>query len=144
MLLRNSRHTNRISRRAAQIAKQYGKERGWKGTRRLKPSLNQEWPGIETTNASHLLFQERGIRPFLMKSLEGKTIPLGKNVFRVAKDVGKPGWVEIEGEQVWRDQKWRHPGIKPTRFMENAIMQAIDENKYLLVKEALARRLKKK
>lgn len=141
MMLRNSRHTNRISRRASQIAKHYGKARGWKGTRRIKPSLNREWPGIDLNVAGHLLFQERGTKPFVMWWAEGRVVPI-KNTFRMAKGVGQPGWVNIDGKRIWRDQKWRHPGIKPTQFMEKAIKQAIEENKYLLVREALARRMR--
>jgi hypothetical protein len=33
------------------------------------------------------------------------------------------------GVRVYREQKWRHPGLKPKNFLENAIQQAINEAK---------------
>ena len=142
VLLRNSRHAEKISRRAVTLARRYGNERGWTATNRVKPSLGRQWPGIDFSNAHYLRFQEGGTRPFVMWWAEGRVIPLKPNVFRLAKGVGQPGWVNIEGKRIWRDQKWRHPGIKPTRFMEDALKQAVEENKSALVKEAFVRRLR--
>ncbi len=64
-----------------------------------------------------------------MYELEGKFIPM-KTGGRTAKGVGTPGWVTLPGGvRVFRQQKWRHPGIKPTHFLEEAIEFAIKRDK---------------
>lgn len=79
-----------------------------------------------------------------MSSLEGRRIPIGERIVTV-KDVGKPGFVRIprEGKPdkvIWRNQKWRHPGIKPANVMGPAISRALLEDKQK-VKEEIVRRI---
>lgn len=82
-----------------------------------------------TSPIRHVFYQEYGTKPFLMKSLEGKRVPIGDRVV-TAKDVGKPGFVHIPrpggGPDIvkWRDQKWRHPGIKPNNVLHDSLNQA--------------------
>lgn len=48
--------------------------------------------------------------------------------FRKGGHVGEPGYVDIPHKgKIWRNQRWRHPGIKGNRFMENALKKAIGE-----------------
>lgn len=120
-----------IAQTAVQLAKQYGAGRGWKATEALQPLWGKGWVGIHTPY-KHLIYQEKGIQPFVMYQLEGKLVPIhdasGLHFVR-ATGVGQPGFVRINGETIWRDQKWRHPGIKPTHFMENSVKQAIQLHK---------------
>jgi hypothetical protein len=81
------------------------------------------------------MYQNSGIRPFLMRWVEGRVVPMGCSQgdgphFRRGGQAGKPGYVDIPHVgRKWRDQKWRHPGLKPKNFMQNAINKAIsDEN----------------
>ncbi len=116
----------KIADRAVQIARQDLQRRQWKSADQLNPISQDGKVGISTT-AKHLMYQNRGTKPRVMHELEGKVIPM-KTGFRTARGVGQPGWVNIPNRgRVWREQKWRHPGIKPQRFMENAINQAMRE-----------------
>ena len=117
-----------MSEIAVQRAREYGDRRGWKGTRYLEPVVQKGTVGIKVTR-KYLLYQNYGIKPRVMYELEGKFIPM-KSGGRVAKGVGQPGWVTLPGGvRVFRQQKWRHPGIKPTYFLEEAIQFAIKKNK---------------
>src|SRR5690349_21089041 len=117
-----------MSETAVQRAREYGDRRGWRGTRYLEPVVAKGTVGIKVTR-QYLMYQNDGIRPFLMTSLEGKVVPLKGGPRRV-KGVGQPGWVTLPGGvRVFRQQKWRHPGIKPTHFIEEAIEYAIKKNK---------------
>lgn len=124
----------KISDKAAQIARQEMSGRGWKSGRSLVPYAKTGQVGIKTS-VRYLLFQESGTKPFLMKWVEGKTIPMGCAQgdgphFRKGSGVGQPGYVNIPHKgQVWRNQKWRHPGLKPTGIMHRAITQAIQESR---------------
>lgn len=124
----------KISDRAVQYARQDIQGRGWTSARSLEPRASEGQVGI-TTSVRYLLFQESGTRPFLMKWVEGRTVPMGCKVgdgphFRRGKGVGQPGYVNIPHKgRVWRDQKWRHPGLKPTNIMHNAIRRAIEESR---------------
>lgn len=119
-----------MSEMAVQRAREYGDRRGWKGTRYLEPVVAKGTVGIKLTRQNfYLRFQNDGTRPRVMYELEGKFIPM-KSGGRVARGVGQPGWVTLPGGvRVFRQQKWRHPGIRPTHFMEEAIAFAIKKNK---------------
>lgn len=120
--------SRKMSEMAVQRAREYGDRRGWRGTRYLEPVVARGTVGIKVTR-TYLLYQNSGIRPFVMYSLEGKFVPM-KGGGRRAKGVGQPGWVTLPGGvRVFRQQKWRHPGIKPTHFLEEAIAFAIKKNK---------------
>lgn len=117
-----------MSETAVQRAREYGERRGWKGTRYLEPIVASGTVGIKVTR-SYLMYQNYGTRPYLMTSLEGKFVPM-KTGGRFAKGVGQPGWVTLPGGvKKFRQQKWRHPGIKPTYFLEEAIQYAIKKGK---------------
>lgn len=89
--------------------------------------------GIKTT-LKFLMYQEKGTQPFLMWWVNGRTIPLSCSQgdgphFRRGSHVGEPGWVNIPHRgRVWRDQRWRHPGVKGRHFMQDGLNQAITEN----------------
>lgn len=92
--------------------------------------------GIEP-RAYYLYFQDRGIRPFTMYELEGRTIPIrlpnGTVIFRKAKNVGKPGRIKDRDEKgrIMKGNvgvKWRHPGLPPKNFIEWGIEESIRQN----------------
>lgn len=124
----------KISDKAVQYARQDMSGRGWKSGRSLVPFPKEGQIGIKTS-VRYLLFQESGTKPFLMKWVEGRTIPLGCAQgdgphLRRGSGVGKPGYVNIPHKgQVWRNQKWRHPGLKPTGIMHKAITRAIEDSR---------------
>lgn len=120
--------SRKMSEMAVQRAREYGDRRGWKGTRYLEPLVARGTVGIKVTR-TYLLYQNYGTKPRVMYELEGKFVPM-KSGGRRAKGVGQPGWVTLPGGvKVFRQQKWRHPGIKPTHFLEEAIEFAIKKNK---------------
>jgi len=120
-----------IANRGAQIARAYGIARNWTATRGLEPIAKNGFIGIHSPY-KFLLYQNFGTKPRLMTELEGKVIPMkgpGGTHFVTVRGVGSPGYVTLPGGvRVWRDQKWRHPGIKPTHFLENSLEQAVKEN----------------
>ena len=121
-----------IAARAVQYCRQDLQGRGWKSARALMPLSQQGMVGIKTS-AKFLMYQEKGIRPFLMKWVKGQIVPLkgpgGTTNFRKGSGVGKPGYVNIPGKgRVWRQQRWRHPGLKPKAFMRSAIQKAITDS----------------
>lgn len=123
----------KISDKAVQTARQDMSGRGWKSARSLTPMAQTGLVGIRTS-VRYLLYQESGTKPYLMKWVEGKTIPMGCAQgdgphFRRGSGVGQPGYVNIPHKgQVWRNEKWKHPGLKPTSIMHKAIEQAIKES----------------
>lgn len=120
--------SRKMSEAAVQRAREYGDRRGWVGTRYLEPLTEKGTVGIKVTR-QYLLYQNYGTKPRVMYELEGKFVPM-KTGGRRAKGVGQPGWVTLPGGvRVFRQQKWRHPGIKPTHFLEEAIQFAIKKNK---------------
>lgn len=120
--------SRRMSETAVQRAREYGARRGWEGTKFLEPIVAKGTVGIKVTR-SYLLYQNYGTRPRLMYELEGKFVPM-KTGGRMAKGVGTAGWVTLPGGiRIYRQQKWRHPGIKPTHFLDEAIEFAIKKNK---------------
>lgn len=125
-----------ISDRAVAHARQDLAGRGWKSASGLVPYPAEGQVGIKTT-VKYLMHQESGIKPFLMSWVEGRTIPMscaqgdGPH-FRHAKQgvVGTPGEVDIPHKgKVWRNARWRHPGLRPKNFMHSAIEKAIHDSK---------------
>lgn len=124
----------KISDKAVQHARQDLQGRGWKSATHLVayPALGRV--GIKTS-VKYLMYQESGIKPFLMTWVDGKTLPMkcaqgdGPH-FRRGGHVGEPGMVDIPHRgKVWRNQRWRHPGLKPKNFMHDAIEKAIKESR---------------
>lgn len=115
--------TEKIANRAVEEVKAYGRSQGWKATNFVKPYARVNIWGIRLNGRYWLRYQNDGISPFVMYSLEGKTIPMNFG-FRKAIGVGEPGFVNIDGDKVWRDEKWKHPGLKPRHFIDNALAKA--------------------
>jgi len=127
-----------ISERAVVLARQNMARRGWsdRTSQAIEAAPSVGHVAIRAT-AKHLMYQNKGIRPFLMTALEGKTVPIKGHLFRV-KGVGLPGMGyqdrknnPIRGS-IWRQQRWRHPGIEPQKFLENSISRAILESRPML------------
>lgn len=123
-----------IARRAVQNARENIRGRGWASSGALQPLSDKGQVGI-TSTMKHLLIQNRGFNPFIMWWVEGRMVPIkdkqtGQTRRIKGRDPGKPGYVTIPGRgKVWRDQKWKHPGLKPKRFLEQAITQAIKDSR---------------
>lgn len=134
----------RIAMKAVQYAREDILSRGWsnRSLSAMNPYMGEGLVGIKTS-AKHLMYQDQGVRPFLMKWVEGRTIGMPCSQgdgphFRRGKDVGKPGYVDIPHRgRVWRDQKWRFPGLKPKHFMEEAISRAIKEEQISIQSEMM-------
>lgn len=123
-----------ISIRAAELAREFAPRGPRNSRKRIQATSDLGRVGIYVPeDAQHLIYLDQGIAPFIMKDLEGKTIPIrngdGSISFRKAKNVGQ--------RVVARDSKgrfssggtvkWRHPGTKAINFIEKAINQAIQE-----------------
>lgn len=135
----------RVSNRALQHAQTEMTRRDWSHNtiRSLRIIDGDGVVGI-TSPEKHVFFQEKGINPFLMHALEGKKVPIGDRVLTV-RDVGRPGFVKIPREgggpdrTVWRNQKWRHPGIKPQNILKDSLSRAILEERAGVNQEILRR-----
>lgn len=144
--------TQRIAESGLQRAREYAIMRGWKSADRLTTHFAPGEAGIRST-VKYLIYQDRGTKSFLMIGLEGKTIPIrnnnGDTSFIKVVGVGTSGWVTIPGDpnkpknqlyssnaatpgRMWRDQKWRHPGIKPTHFLRNAMVRSVVNSEPLI------------
>ena len=121
--------TEKIARRAVVLIREYGHMRGWKSTATVKPLARKDIVGVKLNGAYWLKYQSDGTHPFIPWGLEGKTVPMkwkGITIFRKAVGVGYPGFVhQMESDVLlWRSQKWRNPGVKPTHFIDEAIASA--------------------
>lgn len=82
----------------------------------------------------YMHFQNTGIRPFTMWSLEGKTVPMrlpgGRVIFRKATGVGRRKVLERneKGQILKTGIRWRHPGLPPKNFIEYGMEQAFAQN----------------
>lgn len=108
--------------------------RGWRTSGAIQPYAAEGQVGLRTT-VKYLMYQNEGIKPFIMWWVEGRRIPLackqgdGPHI-RTGKNPGQPGYVDIPHVgRTWRDQKWRHPGLKPKRFMQSSLTTAVRENR---------------
>lgn len=132
-----------ISETAAKIAREKLQSKGWSANSSgsIQPVSAKGYVGLRTT-VDYVMFQNEGIKPFLMTWVEGRIVPMqgagGSTEFRLGKEVGQPGWVTLPGGvKKWRDQKWRHPGLKPQHFLEDALKQAIKQHKPTLRKRLI-------
>lgn len=121
----------KLAETAVKHAREYGARRGWHATNRLEPVSRVGVFGIRVAEGDEYLFvQNAGMRPRVMIELEGKVVPMGDGHFRRAVGVGTPGWVTLPGGvRVWRQQRWRHPGIRPTHFLDDAMSFAVRKHK---------------
>lgn len=123
-----------IARRAVQKARENMRTRNWVSTGALQPYSAEGQVGISST-MKHLLIQNKGFAPFVMWWVEGRQVPIKDKATGATRKVkgrepGKPGYVFIPGKgKVWRDQKWKHPGLKPKKFLEASIAAAIKESR---------------
>lgn len=125
---------HQISLRAAEIIRRTAPS-GPKNSRRfIRATWQRGQIGIHIPpQAIHLLYLDRGIKPFIMKALEGKTIPIrnpnGSISFRKAKNVGQPQIMSRDerGRINYSKLKWRHPGVEAMNFIQPALRQAIQE-----------------
>ena len=109
---------------------------GWseKSMQALQPLAEDGKVGIRTSQ-KYLMHQERGIKPFLMTWVNGRTLPMGCKMgdgphFRRGGHVGEPGYVNIPHVgQVWRNERWKHPGLQPRNFMRDGLNHAIEANR---------------
>lgn len=123
-----------ISTRAAQLATERIKGYNWshKAITALGPMPGEGRVGIKTT-VKYLMYQEQGVKPFLMWWVQDRTVPMGCKAgdgphFRRGSQVGQAGYVDIPHRgKVWREQKWRYPGLTPKNFMKDSIKQAVKE-----------------
>lgn len=133
----------KISNDAVKFAREEMKGYGWsdRALQALQPMPGQGVVGIKTT-LKFLMYQEKGTQPFLMWWVQGRTIPLNCKQgdgphFRRGGHVGEPGFVDIPHVgRVWRDQRWRHPGLKGRGFMQKGLQQSIKANQGLIHKYA--------
>lgn len=121
-----------IAERAQVLVREYAVREGWSHPEALEAVWGEGFAGLRTTR-HYLMFLEKGTQPYLMHSLEGRTIRFPDGSFRRVKGVGLPGFVTLPGGvRTWRYQKWRHPGIRPRKFMDQTIQQAVLENQGLI------------
>ncbi|AEQ21023.1 conserved hypothetical protein [Rhodococcus phage E3] len=122
------RLTRQISDDAMRSVQANLRYRGWRSANDVHAAGVEGGVGLRV-GVRYMMYQSRGTRPYLMTALEGRVINIDGN-FLTVKDVGKPGYVHLPGGiRKWRDQKWRHPGLRPQRFLEFAITGAIHSAK---------------
>lgn len=123
-----------IAVRTAQLIQQNA-PKGKNNSRRL---IRATWQKGEVSiifpeKASHLLFIDKGVKPFIMYQLEGKVIPIrgkdGRLAFRTAKNIGRTQITARDkmGRIRSSERRWRHPGIEPQNFVDKAFKQAVQE-----------------
>lgn len=127
--------TSQIAADASIIAKNYASDRQWRSAQTISPISGVGFSGLKVSKV-FLMYQELGTKPYLMTSLEGRTVPIkgdsGTHFVKV-RGVGKPGYVTLPGGvKVWRNQKWRHPGIQPTYFLGSSVRASIQQNRPLI------------
>lgn len=143
---------DRIANTALIGCRSYAIQRGWKSADKLYAYSISGAAGIKTS-AHYLIYQNNGIRPFIMWGLEGKVVPMkdntGKTHYRKVIDVGEPGVVRIPGDPSipspttyksraarpglkYRVRKWEHPGINATHFIDKEIKSSIKNNRSII------------
>lgn len=130
---------HKVSTDAVRFAREAMKGFGWSDRclQALSPYPGDGMVGIQTS-LKFLMYQERGIKPFLMHWVAGRTIAMpcaqgdGPH-FRRGSHVGEPGYVNIPHQgQVWRDARWRHPGLPGRNFMAQGIQAAVEQNRPMI------------
>jgi hypothetical protein len=142
--------TQSIAEQAYRNVRETFSQYRWRSVAQLSAWAKDGEVGI-TSRVKYLLYQNEGTKPFLMKNLDGKTIPIRNGQFTdfvTVRNVGTPGYVTIPDKpwpppypsnatapgRVYRQQRWRHPGLKPKHFIQDALSSAIEQKKPLLQK----------
>lgn len=135
-----------IADRAVSAARRDVVKRGWKSASAIRPTSGPGRAGVSST-VNHLLIQNRGFDPFVMWWVKNRVVPLGCPQgdgphHRNGAGVGTPGMVDIPHRgKVFRPVRWRHPGLKPKRFLESAVGGAVRGSR-AEVRDVLARSLR--
>lgn len=126
--------TEKMSVRAAEIARADIVSRGWgqKSVDAILPDPKEGRVGLRSSE-EYMLHQNKGFGPFIMYWAENRVVPIhdssGTHLV-TGKGVGTPGWVTLPGGiKKFKQVRWQHPGLEPKNFLENAIVQAINEGK---------------
>lgn len=126
--------TAKISKRAADIARQLAPKNTGKGAESLMPTSAEGVIGIKVPEeTSYMLVQDQGAEPRIMYELAGKVIPIrgpnGRISFRKAtnKNIGKKIVSRDENGALVTKVSWRHPGIEGKHFIEKGIRQSVSE-----------------
>lgn len=136
----------RTSELAAKKARMSARSFGWsdKTIESIVPAAQEAGKVAITSHLKYIrVYQEQGTRPFLMWWVQNRTVPMGCKQgdgphFRKGGHVGEPGYVNIPHVgRVYREQRWRHPGIKPKHFMQQALTEAIMEDRPNLKRDVL-------
>lgn len=103
--------------------------------------------GIGLNSSYHyLIYQNNGFASFPMSWAVGRVVPLminGEIVYRKCQGVGyEQPWMQPNHKNYWQrgingdlipeygpKLGWVHPGLPPKNFIDDALAQAIDENK---------------
>lgn len=123
-----------IATDATRLAREYAQAQQWSATsiQSFMPVFEEGKIGVRTP-LRHLHYQNAGTKPFVMWWAEGRIIPLPSGPI-LATRVGQPGWGYQDRKdkkrfphtgRIWREQRWRHPGIQKTHFMQRAIHRAV-------------------
>ena len=127
------RVTYQISRRAVEIAYDNApKETGY-GASKLEAINAEGMVGIRAPD--YMIVQNFGSKPRIMYELAGKVIPIrlpgGEIIFRTAtaSNIGKLKITsrDEKGRIISSKVSWKHPGIKGSHFIDNALKQAFNE-----------------
>lgn len=127
------RATYQISRRAVEIAYENAPKDTGAGAAKLRAINAEGMAGIEAPD--YMVMQNFGTKPRIMYELAGKVIPIrlpsGEIIFRTAttSNIGKLKIVsrDEKGRIISSKISWRHPGIKGSHFIDNALKQAFNE-----------------
>lgn len=125
---------HQISLRAAEIIRRTAPVGRNNSRRLIRATWQRGQIGVHIPpQAIHLLYLDQGIKPFIMKALEGKTIPIrgpgGTISFRKAKNVGTPQILarDERGRVNYTKLSWKYPGVEAMNFIQPALKQAIQE-----------------
>ena len=125
--------THQISMRAAEIVRRNAPKGPHNSRMKVRATNQKGQIGVYfPPDTMHLMMLDKGIKPFIMKNLEGKTIPIrtpGGVIFRRAKNVGGRQVIarDEKGNIAFSKIRWRHPGVQPMNFIQPAMEQAIRE-----------------
>ena len=126
--------THKISMRAAELVRRSAPKGPHNSRMKVRATNQKGQIGVYfPPDAMHLVYLDKGIKPFIMKNLEGKTIPMrmpgGGIMFRKATNVGQRKVIarDEKGHIAFSKIRWQYPGVSPMNFIQPAINQAIQE-----------------